>query len=399
MTVASPSETLDPQPRSGRRTLSGCCSMHALHDGYTDLLNVLYPLLQAQFGLSYAAVGALKLLYSGAMASGQVPSALLAERIGGTRVLATGTALAAGGYIVAGLAGGLTGVAIGLVLAGLGGSTQHPIASSLISAAYQGARSRAALGTYNFSGDIGKMLLPVAFAALAAALSWRESLFAVAALGLCAALVIPFLMTPRQADTGGRPARDTATGGDGVDRPGAFRLLLAIHVADSLTRSGFLLFLPFLLRDKGADLPTIGLALSLLFAGGAFGKLACGWLGERLGVVRTVFLTEFLTAALIAALLPLPLMPALVVLPLVGVALNGTSSALYGTVPEFVTPQRRVRAFGIFYTGGSVAGALGPPLFGLCGDHAGLAVTMLIVAAVALVTLPLTWALRPALRA
>ena len=398
MTAASPSEALDPRQRSGRRTLSACCGAHALHDGYTDLLNVLYPLLQAQFGLSYAAVGSLKLLYSGAMASGQVPSAVLAERIGGVRVLVLGTVLAAVGYVVAGLAGGLTGVAIGLVLAGLGGSTQHPISSSLISAAYSGVRSRAALGTYNFSGDIGKMVLPLAFAALAAALSWREGLFAVAALGLAAALVIPFALADGRADPAVASSVVDPHATLGVDRQGAFRLLLVIHVADSLTRSGFLLFLPFLLRDKGADLPTIGLALSLLFAGGAFGKLACGWLGERLGVVRSVFLTEFLTAGLIAVLLPLSLVPALVVLPLVGVALNGTSSVLYGTVPEFVTPQRRARAFGIFYTGGSVAGALGPPLFGLCGDAAGLPVTMLLVAGVALITLPLTWALRPALR-
>ena len=98
-------------------------------------------------------------------------------------------------------------------------------------------------------------------------------------------------------------------------------------------------------------------------------------------------------------LLPLALVPSLVVLPLVGVALNGTSSVLYGSVPEFVSPQRRVRAFGIFYTGGSVAGALGPPLFGLCGDAAGLATALLVIAAIALTTLPLTWALRPALRA
>ncbi len=398
MTAASPSETLQPQPGSGRRTLSACCGAHALHDGYTDLLNVLYPLLQAQFGLSYAAVGSLKLLYSGAMASGQVPSALLAERIGGVRVLVLGTVLAAVGYVVAGLAGGLAGVAVGLVLAGLGGSTQHPISSSLISAAYAGARSRAALGTYNFSGDIGKMVLPLAFAALAAALSWREGLFAVAALGLAAALVIPFALAEGRPDPAAVSSADGVPAAAGVDRRGAFRLLLVIHVADSLTRSGFLLFLPFLLRDKGADLPTIGLALSLLFAGGAFGKLACGWLGERLGVLRSVFLTEFLTAALIAVLLPLSLVPALVVLPLVGVVLNGTSSVLYGTVPEFVTPQRRARAFGIFYTGGSVAGALGPPLFGLCGDAAGLPAAMLVIAAVALITLPLTWALRPALR-
>ncbi|HKU93734.1 MAG TPA: MFS transporter, partial [Vineibacter sp.] len=156
------SSTVDPSqtaatasPGNGRRTLSACCGVHALHDGYTDLLNVLYPLLQAQFGLSYAAVGALKLLYSSAMASGQVPSALLAERLGGARMLALGTALAALGYVVAGLSGGLMGVAIGLVLAGFGGATQHPIASSLISSAFTGVRSRTALGTYNFSGDVG----------------------------------------------------------------------------------------------------------------------------------------------------------------------------------------------------------------------------------------------------
>ncbi|MCW5582071.1 MAG: MFS transporter, partial [Luteimonas sp.] len=189
MTATAPTEDLRLPPRAGRRTLSTCCAVHALHDGYTDLLNVLYPLLQAQFGLTYAAVGSLKLLYSGAMASGQMPSAVLAERIGGTRVLAFGTALAACGYIVAGLSGGLAGVAVGLVLAGLGGSTQHPVSSSLIASAYEGGRSRTALGTYNFAGDVGKMLLPAAFAALAAALSWREGLFAIAALGFAAALV------------------------------------------------------------------------------------------------------------------------------------------------------------------------------------------------------------------
>ncbi|HJQ58790.1 MAG TPA: MFS transporter [Vineibacter sp.] len=396
MTVVSPAQTDTVQAGGRRRTLATCCGVHALHDGYTDLLNVLYPLLQAQFGLSYTAVGALKLLSSGAMASGQIPSALLAERLGATRVLALGTALAAAGYIVAGLAGGLLGVAIGLVLAGLGGSTQHPVSSSLISAAYDGGRSRTALGTYNFAGDVGKVLLPAAFAALAAVLSWREGLFAVAALGLGAALVMPLFLPATPT-----PVAPQATAADatrGADRPGAFRLLLAIHMADGLTRTGFLLFLPFLLRDKGADLPTIGLALSLLFAGGAAGKLACGWLGARLGVLRTVFLTELLTASLIAALLPLSLAPALAVLPLVGIALNGTSSVLYGTVPEFVPAARRVRAFGVFYTGGSVAGALGPPLFGLCADATSVPATMLVIAAVALVTLPLTWALRPALR-
>ena len=51
--------TTAPAP-SPRKTLAVCGGAHALHDGFTDLLNVLYPLLQAQFGLSYVQIGTLK---------------------------------------------------------------------------------------------------------------------------------------------------------------------------------------------------------------------------------------------------------------------------------------------------------------------------------------------------
>jgi MFS family permease len=83
----------------------------------------------------------------------------------------------------------------------------------------------------------------------------------------------------------------------GSPQAGWFSLLLAIGIIDSATRMGFLTFLPFLLREKGADLPMIGIALTLIFAGGAAGKLVCGWLGARLGVVCATFVTEGLTAA------------------------------------------------------------------------------------------------------
>jgi len=123
-----------------------------------------------------------------------------------------------------------------------------------------------------------------------------------------------------------------------------------------------------------------------------------GWVGQRLGVVPSVVLTEVATTLLVLALLPLSLDFALVLLPVVGLMLNGTSSVLYGTVPEFVSPEKRTRAFAIFYTGGSVAGATGPLLFGLLGDVVGLATALVAVACVALTTVPMVWALRPAFR-
>ncbi len=369
-----------------------CGGAHALHDGFTDLLNVLYPLLQAQFGLSYAAIGALKAVYSGAMASGQIPSGMLAKKHGGVRVLAVGTLLVAAGYGFAGLSGSLYGVAAGLLLAGLGGSTQHPIASSLIASSFPGLRSRTALGTYNFTGDVGKVLLPAGFALVAAALGWRQALLVVAATAIVGAGIV--MATLQAGEMAAKDKNVQAVAGQ--DRPWAFWLLFCIHVADSSVRSGFLIFLPFLLRDKGADLPTIGLALSLIFAGGAAGKLVMGWVGQKLGVVMSVVLTEVATTLAILALLPLSLGLALALLPVVGLMLNGTSSVLYGTVPEFVSAEKRTHAFAIFYTGGSIAGAGAPFLFGLLGDAVGLSPALLFVSALALLTVPLVWALRPA---
>lgn len=382
-------------PASGRKTLVVCGGAHALHDGFTDLLNVLYPLLQAQFGLSYAAIGALKAVYSSAMAAGQIPSGFLARKLGGVKILVAGTLLVAVGYGLAGLTGTMAGVVAGLLLAGLGGSTQHPIASSLISAAFSGLRSRAALGTYNFTGDVGKVALPALFALVAATFGWQTTLMMIAAIAVAGAgVILAGLQSQSMA-----PKAESGKGVAGQDRPWAFRLLFFIHISDSLVRTGFLVFLPFLLRNKGADLPTIGLALSLLFAGGAAGKLVMGWIGTHLGVVMSVVLTEAATTLLIFALLPLGLMPALVLLPLVGLMLNGTSSVLYGTVPEFVSPEKRTHGFAVFYTGGSIAGAAGPFFFGMLGDVIGLVPTMGVVAVVALVTVPMVLALRPAFKA
>lgn len=386
-----------PAP-SPRKTLAVCGGAHALHDGFTDLLNVLYPLLQAQFGLSYAAIGTLKAIYSSAMASGQIPSGWLARRLGGVTILTAGTLLIAVGYGLAGFAGTLYGVAAGLLLAGLGGATQHPIASTLVSSAFTGLRSRTALGTYNFTGDVGKVALPALFSLIAASLGWRDAMMVTAALAVLGAAFI--LVSLRSAEM--HPSETKAAGMAGQDSPQdikwAYWLLFSIHVADSSVRTGFLIYLPFLLRDKGADLPTIGLALSLLFAGGAAGKLVMGWVGQRLGVVSSVVLTEIATTAMILAALPMPLVATMALLPLVGLMLNGTSSVLYGTVPEFVTAERRTHAFAVFYTGGSVAGAAAPILFGILGDHIGLIHALVCVAILALLTVPMVWALRPAFR-
>lgn len=386
-----------PAPAAGR-TLAAAGLNHALHDGYTDLIYILLPVWQAEFGLGYAALALLRTLYSGVMALLQIPATRLAQRFGTRAVLLAGTVLSACGYALAGASGGLLGLCVALAIGGAGSSTQHPLASAVVSRAY-GQAARGPLGTYNFAGDLGKASVPLLVGFLLSFVNWRSALWMVAALGLVVAVTLGVLL-PRErpaavaADAQKKPhtpARANA-GGSG------FWLLVAIGALDNAARPAFLLYLPFLLKAKGAALATVGLALSLVFIGGALGKAAFGWLGERLGVARTVLLTEAATALGIVGVIALPLAPSLVLLPVLGAMLNGTSSVLYGTVPELAPGGRVERAFGIFYTCTLGASALAMPLlYGPLGDMFGPRWAALGSAVTALAAVPLMIALAPRL--
>ena len=302
------------------------------------------------------------------------------------------TVLAALGLALAGTSGGLIGLAIALAISGCGSATQHPLASGAVSRAY-GADARAPLGIYNFSGDIGKAAFPAAASLLLIVMPWRVSLWVVATAGLAVAVGI-WLSLPQDRSTQ-RDEHTPATTRDGGR--GGFELLFTIGVLDTAVRMGFLTFLPFLLQAKHAELPTIGLALALVFIGGAAGKFACGWLGARIGVLWTVLLTEGGTALAILAVIVLPLSATLVLLPLLGIMLNGTSSVLYGTVPDLAPRGRTERAFAVFYTGTIGAGAVAPVLFGFLGDVTGPEWATAATAATALATIPLALILSPRL--
>lgn len=379
-----------------RRALIAGCSAHAVHDGLTDVIYVLLPIWQAQFALSYVQIGLLRGAYSGMMAVFQLMASRAATRWGRTPMLVGGTALAGVAYLLVGQASGLTVLLLALLLGGLGASTQHPLASSMITDAYEeGGGVKQALAHYNFSGDIGKTLIPGLVGLLLTLISWRASATLLGLLGLAAAGLLWWLIPgqPHAAASTTKPQPCTATGS-----AAGLRALILTGTIDSAVRMGFLTFLPFLLQAKGAGTAGIGLALTLLFIGGAFGKLFCGYLGVRIGMMKTVWLTETSTALLIVAALYLPLAGLMLMLPVLGLLLNGTSSVLYGAVPDLVSPGKRERAFALFYTGTIGGGALAPVLMGGVGDALGVPVAVMVLAGMLLVTLPLVWEVRRSLR-
>ena len=351
---------------SRARTLWTACAAHALHDGYTDLIYLLLPIWQAEFAIGYGALAFLRGLAAASMAGLQVPMGRVAEQIGGRTTLALGTALAAIGYVVAGYSTGLVGLCVALVVVGCGFSTQHPIASAAVSRAYQGD-ARGPLGTYNFAGDIGKAAIPSGASLLLALMSWHHMLWAIAALGLVVAVAVAICPA-------GEPATDNRDAKGDASR---VRRARRVRAAAGRRHARFQ-------RPHGiSDFPAVPAARSRAprsrrsarrwrwcsSAARPESSRAAGW--ARLGVLATVLLTEAGTAVAILAVLVLPLAGTLVLLPILGRLLNGTSSVLYGTVPELAPSGRTEKAFAIFYTGTIGASATAPILFGILGDAVG----------------------------
>ena len=377
-----------------RTTLSACCGAHVVHDGLTDVLYVLLPLVAQAFGLNYAQVGLIRTANRAAMSALQLPAGMLAERYGERLLLVAGTACAGVGFLALGHSTGFLAILLSLFVAGCGGAFQHPLSSAMISHVYPQTGRRAALGVYNFAGDVGKVgVAGLIGLMIAAGYSWQAPVLTLGWLTLICAAIVWILLAAVGA--GARPTREhrqrvaaTQTGWGLRNRQG-FVALCTIEVIDGMTRTGFLTFVAFLMLAKGMPEGWAVLSVPLVAAGGMAGKLACGFLAERYGAVRTIVVTEIASAAGIVLVVALPGAFAYFVLPLVGIALNGTSSALYGTVGDLVEPERVSRAFGLFYTLGSTSGVVAPVAYGLLADQIGVSAAMLSAAAIVTLTVPL----------
>src|SRR5882672_573258 len=191
-----------------RAVLGAASGIHFLHDGFSETLYVFLPLWAKEFGLTFAQVGLIRTAYTGGMSAFQIPAGFLAERLGERRILALGTVVTALGFVAAGWAGGFISLLALLLCAGLGSGVQHPLSSAIVSRAYEDGNRRTALGTYNFSGDIGKAGVAAAIGLAAGLVGWRAAGAAYGVLGLAAAFAIVPLLS--RLGAGGAEPRDAA---------------------------------------------------------------------------------------------------------------------------------------------------------------------------------------------
>jgi MFS family permease len=375
--------------------LATACGIHAIQDGLYATVYVLLPVLAPVFGLSYVQVGVLRAAFSSAMTLLQIPSGVLVERFGERILLVSGLACSGLAYLfLAGSLGVMT-IGFGLFLAGLGAAFQHAPSSSLITGLFLDGRRRAALGTYNAAGDAGKLGFAAAFTlAIGVSVTWNHAVAGLGALALVSAVAV-FLIF-RRLGVGGRPAGNRDEGyqskriGWGIRDRRGFTALTVIVFLDLAVQSGFLTFLAFLMAEKQVPTSLAVFAVVLTLAGGILGKLGCGFLADRIGGRKSLVVVQCLTALGIVVVLLSPNLIAFLVLPLLGVVLQGSSTVTYGSVSDLVHTDRQSRGFAFIYSVSSAAGITGPIVFGSIGDQFGLAPAMLAMAFAVLLTLPLS---------
>ena len=219
--------------KSSRRSLIAACLAHALHDGYTDGLYAFLPVWQTQFGLSYAGLAIVRALYYGTMGGFQIPGDRLLRSLSPRAALSLSTVVAATGFMVMALPFGFASLCVGLVLAGLGSSIQHPRGSLLVVDSYA-PTSRPALGIYNFSGDLGKAILPAVAALLLPILAWRPVIGLMALLGFGVALGL-LALAPQMTSVGPLKAKTV----ERASTYSSFALLMTVGAFDTATRMGY----------------------------------------------------------------------------------------------------------------------------------------------------------------
>jgi predicted MFS family arabinose efflux permease len=363
--------------------------MHLVNDGCFVALYPILPIMAREFGLTYAQIGTLKTALSTSSTLFQLPMALLAERLGEIALLALGMAWVGAGFMIIGLASSYFQVLALTFLAGSGGSVQHPVATSFVSREYEGPRRASALGVLNFAGDLGKFVVPAVFA-FTLWYGWRTNLLYLGAISCLFAL--GFWYSLRHRDRRQRAARQEQAVGEkgwGILHPGTFANLLSIGVLDAAVRNTVLTFVPFLLLEKGVNEASASLMLTLIFAGGAAGKLGCGLLTDRMGTTRVIVCTELLTGLMLLVLLTVgrgALLPLLFVL---GFVLNGTSSVLLDGVADLFDSSKRSRGYGLYFTIYLGAGAVGPIAYGFLGDALGLHSVFVAMALASFAIVPL----------
>ena len=360
--------------RADAKVIGAVGSAHALSHFFQLVLPPLFPLLRAEFGVSYATLGALLSVMYVASGLCQFGAGFAVDRFGARPVLLAGLGLLAGGTLAAGLVPGIGWLFPLVVLMGIGNGVFHPADFAVLNANVSPRRLGHAYSSHGIGGSLGYALAPVVSFGLASAFGWRTSLLICGALGLVAVAVLAMQRSALDSRKHGVAApKHTLSGSMELFRQRAILLCFAYFCVLTIGTIGITTFLGTSINAAyGLPLAIAATAITAYLLGNAAGVLAGGFLAARTTRHDRVAATGLGVGAVLILLLALfaPLATwAIPLLALTGLALGATGPSRDMIVRGATPKGASGRVYGFVYSGLDLGSALGPVALGAMLDH------------------------------
>jgi MFS family permease len=332
------------------------------------------PLVVSDLHLSYAQLGTLIGLYVLPGAFFSLPGSIIGQRFGERRTVVASFVLMVAGGLITATAGGFAVAAVGRLLSGIGAVAMNILLSKMVADWFAGKEVSTALAVMLSSWPVGLGAAVALLGRVAAATSWRTSLF-VAAAWTGVGLLLMLLYRDAPALSAGR-ARST------LDRR-ELRLSLSAGLAWGCFNASLVAivaFGPSLLIEHGATLGDAGFIVSLAIWVTIISVPIGGLINDRLRWSVPLIVGGSLVAAVMALLIPV-LPHAALAFCLVGLAVGGPPGAIMALLPRTLPPEHLTTGFGIFYTVFYAMMAATQPVAGLIRDLVGDASAPIVFAA------------------
>lgn len=345
---------------------------HGLSHFLQLALPPLFPLLRAEFDVSWTALGALIGIFYAASGIVQFTAGFWVDRFGARPVMFGGIALLAGGALLAGFVPSVAWLVPVVIIMGAGNGVFHPADFAILNANVAVRRLGHAYSTHGIFGNLGYAVAPIASFGLASIFGWRGALVAMGLIGL---VMLGVLVTQRGLLNSHRvanPQAHTLAGSLSLFRQGAILACFAYFIVQTAGAVGLQTFSASAL-NAGFNVP-LALANSAVTAyliGASAGIFIGGFVAARTSRHDLVAATGLAIASVLVALVALG--PALsVLLPLfaaIGFAAGATGPSRDLIVRAAAPKGATGRVYGFVYSGLDVGATLGPLLLGLMLDN------------------------------
>lgn len=359
------------------RTIGLVCSAHGINHFYMLALPPLFPLLQPELGVSWAALGLALTLFSIVTGVLQVPCGLLVDRIGGHYVLPAGLAVHAAATAAIGLFPSYAAIIVLMLVAGIGNAVFHPADYAILAARVRRDRTGRAFGAHQLSGVIGWALAPPVMVFLATVWNWRAALIVAGLAGLALALVLivqrPHLesVDTGQTDDGAPKERPTIAQQLKLLGSPIILIMVVFCVLYMIVTSGIQTFaVVSLVSLYGTSATLANAALTGFLVASGIGIFVGGILADRLGRLELAMALSLIVGATLMAGVGLGSW-AVAMTPLLfgtGFLFSITSPSRDVIVREASPPGSVGLVFGLVSTGFSMGLAIAPVLYGWFND-------------------------------